>query len=188
MTEPYDSPLEPRPGARHARRKDDGTFRSLRVPNYRRFFTGMAVSNVGTWMQRVAQDWLVLQLSDNDAIALGITTALQFAPVVLLSPTGGLLADRYSKRGLLFVTNAFLGLVALVLGVLVLSDVAAVWQVYLLASMLGVGAALDAPSMRRRATRSWSRWSAGPTCPTPSGSTAPRSTGHASSGRPWRAC
>jgi MFS family permease len=106
----------------------------------------MAVSNVGTWMQRVAQDWLVLQLSDNDAIALGITTALQFAPVVVFSPAGGLLADRYSKRGLLFVTNAFLGLVALVLGALVLSDVAQVWHVYLLASMLGVGAALDAPT------------------------------------------
>jgi MFS family permease len=131
---------------RHARRKGDATFRSLRVPNYRRFFTGMAVSNVGTWMQRVAQDWLVLQLSGGDAVALGITTALQFAPVVLLSPAGGLLADRYSKRGLLFATNAFLGLVALVLGLLVLSDVAHVWHVYLLASALGVGAALDAPT------------------------------------------
>lgn len=146
MTEPYDTPLEPRPKGRHARRKEDGTFRSLRVPNYRRFFTGMAVSNVGTWMQRIAQDWLVLQLSHGDAVALGITTALQFAPVVLLSPTGGLLADRYSKRGLLCCTNAFLGLVAVVLGLLVVADLAQVWHVYLLASALGVGAALDAPT------------------------------------------
>ncbi len=122
------------------------TFAALRIPNYRRYASGMAVSNTGTWMQRIAQDWLVLELSGGNAVALGITTALQFAPLPVLSPFGGVLADRYSKRRLLALTNAFMGLVALLLGVLVLADVAAIWQVYVLAFALGVGAALDAPT------------------------------------------
>ncbi len=122
------------------------TFKSLSVPNYRRYFTGMAVSNTGSWMQRVAQDWLVLQLSGGSAVTLGITTALQFGPIVLLSSLGGVLADRYDKRRLLFGTNAAMGLLALVLGALVLTDVAAVWHVYVLAAGLGVIAALDTPT------------------------------------------
>ncbi len=122
------------------------TFASLRVPNYRRYFTGMAVSNTGSWMQRVAQDWLVLQLSGGSAVTLGITTALQFAPIVVLSSVGGVLADRYDKRRLLFLTNVAMGALALLLGVLVLADVAAVWHVYLLAAGLGVVAALDTPA------------------------------------------
>ena len=122
------------------------TFASLRVPNYRRYFTGMAVSNTGSWMQRVAQDWLVLQLSGGSAVTLGITTALQFAPIVLLSSVGGVLADRYDKRKLLFCTNAAMGALALLLGVLVLTDAAAVWHVYVLAAGLGVVAALDTPT------------------------------------------
>ncbi|HUR73980.1 MAG TPA: MFS transporter [Sporichthya sp.] len=122
------------------------TFASLHVPNYRRYFTGMAVSNTGSWMQRVAQDWLVLQLSGGSAVTLGVTTALQFAPIVLLSSLGGMLADRYDKRKLLFLTNAALGALAAILGVLVLADVAAVWQVYVLAAALGVVAALDTPA------------------------------------------
>jgi MFS family permease len=122
------------------------TFKSLSVPNYRRYFTGMAVSNTGSWMQRVAQDWLVLQLSGGSAVTLGITTALQFGPIVLLSSLGGVLADRYDKRRLLFLTNGAMGLLALVLGALVLTDVAAVWHVYLLAAGLGVIAALDTPT------------------------------------------
>lgn len=122
------------------------TFASLRVPNYRRYFTGMAVSNTGSWMQRVAQDWLVLQLSGGSAVTLGITTALQFGPIVLLTSLGGVLADRYDKRKLLVLTNAAMGLLALVLGTLVLTDVAAVWHVYVLAAGLGVIAALDTPT------------------------------------------
>ena len=122
------------------------TFASLRVPNYRRYFTGMAVSNTGSWMQRVAQDWLVLQLSGGSAVTLGITTALQFGPIVLLTSLGGVLADRYDKRKLLFVTNAAMGLLALVLGALVLTDLAVVWHVYVLAAGLGVIAALDTPT------------------------------------------
>ncbi|GAA0614452.1 MFS transporter [Sporichthya brevicatena] len=122
------------------------TFKSLSVPNYRRYFTGMAVSNTGSWMQRVAQDWLVLQLSSGSAVTLGITTALQFGPIVLLSSLGGVLADRYDKRRLLFVTNTVMGLLALILGALVLTDLAAVWHVYVLAAGLGVVAALDTPT------------------------------------------
>ena len=88
------------------------TFRSLRNRNYRLYYAGGVVSNVGTWMQRIAQDWLVLQLADNDGVALGITTGLQFLPMLLLGPWGGMLADRYSKRKLLILTQAFMGLVA----------------------------------------------------------------------------
>jgi MFS family permease len=121
-------------------------FRSLRIPNYRRYAAGMVVSNTGTWMQRVAQDWLVLQLSGGSGTAVGITTALQFLPMPLFGLMGGVLADRYPKRRLLALTNAFMGLVALVLGVLVLAGVAQVWHVYVLAFALGLGAALDNPA------------------------------------------
>lgn len=106
----------------------------------------MLVSNIGTWMQRVAQDWLVLVVLDAGPAALGITTGLQFLPFLLFSPIGGLLADRIAKRHLLRATNAFMGLVGLTLGVLALTGTAAVWHVYVLAFLLGVGAALDNPA------------------------------------------
>ncbi|HSK56916.1 MAG TPA: MFS transporter [Jiangellales bacterium] len=122
------------------------TFRSLRIRDYRLFWTGMAVSNVGTWMQRVAQDWLVLVLSGGSGAALGITTGLQFLPFLLVAPFGGLLADRLPKRCLLMGTNAFMGLLAAVLGVLAITGVAEVWHVYVLALLLGVGTALDNPT------------------------------------------
>ena len=121
-------------------------FRSLRIPNYRRYAAGMLVSNTGTWMQRVAQDWLVLQLSGGSGTALGITTALQFLPMLLFGLLGGVVADRYPKGRILALTNAFMGLVALTMGVLVLSGTAAVWHVYALAFALGAGAALDTPA------------------------------------------
>lgn len=122
------------------------TFRSLRIRDYRLFWTGMAVSNIGTWMQRVAQDWLVLVLSGGSGAALGITTGLQFLPFLLVAPFGGLLADRLPKRYLLMGTNAFMGLLAAVLGVLAITGVAEVWHVYVLALLLGVGTALDNPA------------------------------------------
>ncbi|MGH8892639.1 MAG: MFS transporter [Actinomycetes bacterium] len=122
------------------------TFRSLHNRNYRVYYAGGVVSNVGTWMQRVAQDWLVLQLSGNDGVALGVTTGLQFLPMLLFGPWGGMLADRYSKRRLLVITQGFMGTVALVLGVLVLTDTVVVWHVYVLAFMLGLGTALDNPT------------------------------------------
>jgi len=121
------------------------TFRSLRVRNYRLFAGGQMISNTGTWMQRVAQDWLVLQLSDNSAVALGITTGLQFLPMLLFGLWGGLLADRYPKRRLLLVTQSGMALQAVLLGILAVTQVAAVWHVYALASVLGLLTALDNP-------------------------------------------
>ncbi|MDQ1604634.1 MAG: hypothetical protein QOE01_2479 [Actinomycetota bacterium] len=122
------------------------TFHSLRIRNYRLYATGAVVSNIGTWMQRVAQDWLVLQLSHHSGLALGITTGLQFLPMLLLGPWGGTLADRYSKRTLLMMTQAFMGGIAAVLGLLDITGLVQVWEVYLLALLLGVGTALDNPT------------------------------------------
>ena len=122
------------------------TFQALRIRNYRLYATGGVVSNVGTWMQRVAQDWLVLQLSGHSGVALGITTGLQFLPMLLLAPFAGTLADRYSKRKVLIATQAFMATVGLILGLLDISGVVQVWHVYALALLLGVGAACVAPA------------------------------------------
>ena len=126
------------------------TFRALRSRNYRLYAAGGVVSNTGTWMQRVAQDWLVLQLHHGSAAsastALGITTGLQFLPILLLSPYAGLVADRFSKRRLLQVTQAWLGLSGLLLGVLAVTGVVESWMVYAVAFTFGIGAAFDAPA------------------------------------------
>ena len=122
------------------------TFRSLSVRNYRLYASGAVVSNIGTWMQRVAQDWLVLQLTNNNGTALGITTGLQFLPILLLSPYAGLIADRFPKRRLLQVTQLMLAVPALLLGVLAVTGVAESWHVYVLAFVFGIGAAFDAPA------------------------------------------
>jgi MFS family permease len=121
------------------------TFRSLAVRNYRLFFGAAVVSNIGTWMQRVAQDWLVLQLTGS-ASALGLTVALQFLPFLLFGPWGGLAADRYSKRRLLGITQSAMGVVALALGLLVVSGLANAWHVYVLAFLLGTVTAFDNPA------------------------------------------
>ncbi|HEY9473779.1 MAG TPA: MFS transporter [Mycobacteriales bacterium] len=120
-------------------------FRSLRVRNYRLFASGQIVSLTGTWMQRVAQDWLVLNLSHNSGTALGVVTALQFAPTLLLGLWGGVLADRYDKRRLLLVTQSTMGLLALVLGLLDATGVVTLWHVFALAALLGTSNALDVP-------------------------------------------
>jgi MFS family permease len=122
------------------------TFRSLSIRNYRLYASGAVVSNVGTWMQRVAQDWLVLQLTSNNGTALGITTGLQFLPILLLSPYAGLIADRFPKRRLLQVTQLMLAVPAMVLGLLAVTGVAQTWHVYLLAFVFGIGSAFDAPA------------------------------------------
>ncbi|MGN6331228.1 MAG: MFS transporter [Motilibacteraceae bacterium] len=122
------------------------TFASLRIRNYRYYAAGGVVSNVGTWVQRVAQDWLVLQLSHGAGSALGITTGLQFLPMLLFGMVGGIIADRYPKRRVLVFANAFMGLVALTLGVLVMTDVVRIWHVYLLAFLLGLGTAVENPT------------------------------------------
>jgi MFS family permease len=122
------------------------TFRSLSNRNYRLYASGAVVSNVGTWMQRVAQDWLVLQLTHNNGTALGITTGLQFLPILLLSPYAGLVADRFPKRRLLQVTQLMLAVPALMLGLLAVTGVAQSWHVYALAFVFGIGSAFDAPA------------------------------------------
>lgn len=122
------------------------TFYSLRYFNYRLWFVGALVANIGTWMQRVAQDWLVLtDLSDNSGLAVGIVTGLQFLPMLLLSPYAGLLADRLPRRKMLIFTQGSMGVLAAGLGLLVLTDTAELWHVYVFAFLLGVVAALDSP-------------------------------------------
>jgi MFS family permease len=123
------------------------TFRALSIHNYRLWATGAIVSNTGTWMQRVAQDWLVLtQLTHNSGTAVGVTTGLQFAPALLLSPTAGALADRVDRRKVLVATQTSLGVLAAALGVLVLTNVAQLWHVYVFALLLGTVSAIDAPA------------------------------------------
>lgn len=122
-------------------------FSAMKVFNYRLWVSGALVSNIGTWMQRVAQDWLVLTvLTNHSGTAVGITTGLQFLPILILGPWAGLLGDRYSKRKILLMTQSAMGTCALILGVLVVTNTVQLWHVYLLALLLGVGSAIDAPS------------------------------------------
>ena len=122
-------------------------FRALSVYNYRLWVTGALVSNIGTWMQRVAQDWLVLTvLTNHSGTAVGITTGLQFLPILFLGPYAGLLGDRLSKRKVLLFTQSAMGLCALLLGLLVVTNTVQLWEVYLLALLLGVASSIDAPS------------------------------------------
>lgn len=122
-------------------------FRALKVRNYRLWVTGALVSNIGTWMQRVAQDWLVLTvLTNNSGTAAGITTGLQFLPIIFLGPYAGLLGDRVNKRKLLLITQSAMGICALLLGILVVTGSVQLWHVYVLALLLGVASAFDAPS------------------------------------------
>ncbi len=121
-----------------------GMFRSLRVRNYRIFASGQVVSLTGTWMQRVAQDWLVLELS-NSGTALGIVTALQFGPTLLFSLWGGVLADRYDKRRILLAAQTLMATFALALGLLDVTGAVTLWHVYLLAGLLGVASAIEVP-------------------------------------------
>jgi hypothetical protein len=129
------------------------TFAALRVRNYRLFFAGQVVSNTGTWMQRIAQDWLVLELT-NSPLAVGITTALQFLPMLLFGLWGGLIVDRYPKHRLLIITQSVMGALAVLLAVLTLAGSVQVWQVYLIA--LGLG--LPRSSTTRPGRRSSTRW------------------------------
>jgi MFS family permease len=122
-----------------------GSFRALRVRNFRIYASANLVSLTGTWMQRIGQDWLVLQLSGDSGVALGLITALQFGPTLLLSMYGGVLADRYPKRRMLLVTQTLMGLLALVLAVLVATGGVELWHVFALAGGLGAVAAVDAP-------------------------------------------
>ncbi len=122
-----------------------GTFRSLSVRNYRLYFTGQSVSLIGTWMQRLGQEWLVLQLTGSGTW-LGVIAALQFLPILLLAPWGGLIADRVDKRRLILTTQIIASLLAFVLAVLTGTGVVQLWMVALLALGLGVVTALDNPA------------------------------------------
>ena len=123
------------------------TFRSLRFPNYRLWAAGAMISNTGTWMQRVAQDWLVLTvLTANSAVAVGITTGLQFGPILVLAPLAGVISDRFDKRIVLMITQSAAGIISLLLGLLVLGGHAQLWHVYVLAALSGVVAAIDSPA------------------------------------------
>src|SRR6187431_2804649 len=123
------------------------TFRSLSGFNYRLWFAGALVSNIGTWMQRTAQDWIVLtMLTKNDAVAVGVTMALQLGPQLLLVPWSGLIADRFDRRKLLIATQSTMAVLGLALGALVLSGAAELWHVYAFALALGIASAIDAPA------------------------------------------
>ena len=121
-------------------------FSSLRVRNYRLFFSGQVISNIGTWMQRIAQDWLVFRLSGNSPLALGVAVALQFLPTLLLSLWAGVLADRVDKRRLCMLIQSGIAVQALILGLLDVGGVVTLWQVYLLCAVLGALSALDVPT------------------------------------------
>ncbi len=124
-----------------------GIFRSLKGHNYKLWAGAALVSNVGTWMQRTAQDWLVLtQLTDNNAMAVGIVMALQFGPLVLLLPFTGYAADTFDRRKFLFVTQGIMGFLALVLGILTITGMVQLWHVYVCAFLLGCAVAFDVPT------------------------------------------
>lgn len=118
---------------------------ALRVPNFRLYYSGQLVSLTGTWMQAVAQSWLVLQLTGSGTM-LGLVAAAQFGPVLLLGPYGGLVADRADKRRLLLLTQSMLGLLALTLGLLTVSHVVQIWMIFVVAVAFGTVAAVDNPA------------------------------------------
>jgi MFS family permease len=120
-------------------------FSSLKIRNYRLFFAGQVVSNIGTWMQRIAQDWLVLSLTGS-ATAVGITTALQFLPMLLFGLYGGVLVDRLPKRRILLFTQVAMGATGIVLALLTLSGRVEVWHVYVAAFAVGLATVLDNPA------------------------------------------
>ncbi|MFE2170253.1 MFS transporter [Streptomyces sp. NPDC059447] len=128
-----------------ARAGENSMFSSLRIRNYRLFATGQAVSNTGTWMQRIAQDWLVLSLTGS-ASAVGITIALQFLPMLMFGLYGGVLADRLPKRPLLIATQSAMGLTGIALAALTLAGHVHVWHVYLAAFLLGLVTVVDNPA------------------------------------------
>lgn len=123
------------------------TFASLKIRNFRIYFIGQAISLCGTWMQTIAQDWLVLKLT-NSGTQLGLVTAVQFLPVLVLGPYGGIIADRLDKRTILYITQAISGVLALVLGILVITGTIQLWMVYILAFALGTLNAFNNPTQQ----------------------------------------
>jgi MFS family permease len=124
---------------------ENGNWRSFRHRNFRILYPANAMSNIGTWAQRVAQDWLVLELTNNNGTYLGLVTAIQFAPVLLFSLQGGAMADRVDKRKLLIWTNIVAALACYTLGFLVVTHHIKLWHVFVCAAVLGISSAIDAP-------------------------------------------
>jgi MFS family permease len=121
------------------------TFAALAVPNYRRYYSGQAVSLIGTWMQMTAQSWLVLTLT-RSSTALGVIVALQTLPVLLLGPYGGVIADRVDKLKLMIALQSAMGVQALILGVLTVTGVVHFWEIGVLAALLGLNNAFENPA------------------------------------------
>jgi MFS family permease len=121
------------------------TFAALAIPNYRRYISGQAISLVGTWMQMAAQSWLVLTLTGS-ATTLGVIVALQTLPVLLLGPYGGVIADRVDKRRLMVILQAAMGVQALILGVLTVMGAIELWEIGVLALLLGLNNAFENPA------------------------------------------
>ena len=124
---------------------ENGNWRSFRHRNFRILYPANALSNIGTWAQRIAQDWLVLELTNNSGTYLGLVTAVQFTPVLIFSLQGGALADRIDKRKLLIWTNVVAAIACYALGILVVTHVIQLWHVFVCAALLGISSALDAP-------------------------------------------
>jgi len=141
---PIFPPTEPMPVST-GRAPWSDTLSSLRVPNFRLFTFSNVLAMSGTWMQRIAQDWLVLELSGS-VTAVGITVALQFAPMLFFGLYGGLIVDRYSKRMLLMLTQGIVGLLSVVLAVLAISGVVEVWHVFVIAFLVGMVTVVDNPT------------------------------------------
>jgi len=122
-----------------------GTFSSLKIRNYRLYFVGQGISLSGTWMQVIGQSWLVLQIT-HSGTALGFVVALQYLPLLVLAPIGGVVADRFHKRSILYITQSLSGALALILAILVVTGAVQLWMIYVLASSLGLVNAIDNPT------------------------------------------
>ena len=121
-------------------------FAALSVRNYRIYAAGAIVSNTGTWMGRIAQDWVVLtELTDNSSQALGIVTGLQFLPILLFTPVAGAISDTFPKRNVMLVSQSLMAFFAVVMGVTVLTGHMQLWHMFVLAFLSGTAAAFDAP-------------------------------------------
>ena len=123
-----------------------GTFESLHIRNFRLFFAGQLISQCGTWMQTIALGWLVLHLSHNSGFAIGLVIALQFIPTLLFGVWGGVIADRFDKRSVLFVTQAAMAAVAVLLAVVDLTNVVQLWMIYTIVFVYGLALAVDNPT------------------------------------------
>ena len=123
-----------------------GTFESLHIRNFRLFFVGQLISQCGTWMQTIALGWLVLHLSHNSGFAIGLAIALQFIPTLLFGVWGGVIADRFDKRSVLFVTQAAMAAVAVLLAVVDLTNVVELWMLYAIVFVFGLALAVDNPT------------------------------------------